>query len=79
MQQVEEKFRRILGKSPKDKLEWDKVFKCIDTDKDGKIGFEEFLTAATDRQKLITGENNLKQAFYILDKDKSGKLKLEDL
>ena len=54
------------------------MFKCIDTDKDGKIGFEEFLTAATDRQKLITRENNLKQAFDILDKNKNGKLELKE-
>ena len=76
---MEDTFRRVLGKKASDKLEWDKVFRCIDTDKDGKLGFEEFFTAASDRQKLITGENNLEQAFDILDKDKDGKITLEEL
>ena len=79
MQQVEQNFRLVLGKKPDVKLEWDKVFRCIDTDQDGKLGFEEVLTAASDRQKLITGENYLEQAFDILDKDKDGKITLEEL
>ena len=52
---------------------------CIDADGDKKLGFEEFLTAACDRQKLITGENNLEQAFKILDKNQDGKLSLDEL
>ena len=32
---MQEKFRRILGKTQDIKLEWEKVFKCIDTDGDG--------------------------------------------
>jgi len=46
---VEDTFRKVLGKKGTEKLEWDKVFRCIDTDKDGKLGFEEFFTAASDR------------------------------
>ena len=79
MKTVQETFRRVLGKKPEVSLEWDKVFRCIDTDKDGQLGFEEFLTAASDRKKLITGDKNLQQAFDMLDKDKDGKITLEEL
>ena len=79
MKAMQEKFRKVLGKAQDIKLEWKKVFKCIDTDGDGQLGFEEFLTAACDRQKLITGQNNLEQAFNILDSDKDGKLSLREL
>ena len=35
MKPTQEKFRRVLGKTQDIKLEWEKVFKCIDTDGDG--------------------------------------------
>ena len=49
---------------------------CLDVDNDGLVGFDEFVTAASDRHRLIMGENNLKQAFEILDKDKNGAISL---
>ena len=37
------------------------------------------MTAACDRQKLITGQRHLEQAFEILDLDKDGKLSPKEL
>ena len=52
---------------------------CLDVDKDKKLGFDEFVTAATDRRRLITGEGHLKKAFDILDIDKDGLISIEEL
>ena len=51
---------------------------CLDVDNDGLVGFDEFVTAASDRHRLIMGENHLhlEQAFEILDKDKNGAISL---
>lgn len=52
--------------------------KTIDTDNNGYIEFEEFLRASIDKQKLLT-EKNLKIAFDIFDKDKSGGISASEL
>ena len=49
----------------------DDLMKTIDTDNNGYIEFEEFVRASIDKEKLLT-EKNLKIAFDIFDKDKSG-------
>eukprot|EP00826_Nyctotherus_ovalis_P064561 TRINITY_DN9474_c0_g1_i16.p2 TRINITY_DN9474_c0_g1~~TRINITY_DN9474_c0_g1_i16.p2 ORF type:complete len:155 (+),score=62.56 TRINITY_DN9474_c0_g1_i16:1357-1821(+) len=43
----------------------------LDIDKNGYIGYSEFLIAMMDRKKLVT-RNNLKEAFDAFDKDKNG-------
>ena len=52
--------------------------KKIDVNNDGKISYEEFLTAATDRKKLLT-KQHLKEAFRILDLNNDGKIEAEEL
>ena len=52
--------------------------KAIDADKDGKIDFTEFLTAAFDKHKLLA-EPRIEQAFKILDADQDGKICINDL
>lgn len=49
----------------------DALMKTIDTDNNGYIEFEEFIRASIDKEKLCT-EKNLKIAFDVFDKDKSG-------
>ena len=46
------------------------LFDTIDINRDGKISFDEFMTAAIDKIKLLN-DNNLKIAFNMLDKDNS--------
>ena len=71
-EQIKDVFKLALGKKANFEPDWDKLVKCIDVDNDGKIGFDEFVTTASDRYRLITGEGHLKQAFDLLDVDKDG-------
>ena len=68
-----------MGKGSKYEPDWDKLVNCIDVDGDGKIGFDEFVTAASDRYRLIMGEGHLKHAFDMLDGDKDGLISVEEL
>ena len=74
MESVKENFTNIYGEEP----DWNEIVRILDTDKDGKIDFGEFLTQATNSGKLINAEN-LKIAFNILDKNKDGELSLEEI
>ena len=47
------------------------TFAHIDADGDGKISFEEFISAAVDKLALLNHEN-LKLAFDKIDKDGDG-------
>ena len=79
VEKVAEAFRLSLGKQSDFEPDWEKVVTCLDVDNDGLVGFDEFVTAASDRHRLILGENHLKQAFEILDKDKTGAISLQNL
>ena len=72
-------FNMQLGKGKDFEPDWDKLVKCIDVNNDGLVGFDEFVTAASDRYRLITGENHLKQAFDILDINKDGTVTIDEL
>ena len=55
------------------------MIEYFDVDKDKRLDFDEFVTAATNRQRLINGKGNLKDAFDILDVDKDGLISIEEL
>ena len=50
----------------------------IDQDNNGYIGFEEFLIASINKEKILT-EKNLKMAFNVFDRDKSGGISQNEL
>jgi calcium-dependent protein kinase len=50
----------------------------MDTNRDGVIDYDEFMTAAADREKLLTSKN-LKNAFNALDKNGNGKVDAEEI
>ena len=74
MSQFRESFEFLYGKE----LDWNTVIKVIDTNQDGKIDFNEFVTAAYDRLKMINDEN-LKNAFKILDLNGDGKISSQEI
>ena len=59
-QHIKETFKLSLGKDADFEPDWEKLVKCIDVDGDGQVGFDEFVTAASNRYRLITGEGHLK-------------------
>lgn len=67
MKEFTDKHKSLFGEN----FTWDKILKKIDINNDGKISYEEFLTAATDRKKLLT-KQHLKEAFDILDLNGDG-------
>jgi len=63
------KFSSILGHDP----DWKSILRSLDTDKDRRLDYNEFLSAATNRVKLLNDEN-LRVAFQVLDKNGDGKV-----
>lgn len=50
----------------------------VDTDRNGTIDYNEFLTATMDKDKL-TSKINLEMAFKSFDRDGSGKINLNEI
>lgn len=59
-------------------MDWQKLLEDIDTDKDGRIDYGEFISAAFDSSKVINDEN-LKIAFKLLDSDENGYIDANEL
>ena len=59
----------MIGKE----VNWNEILKTLDTDNDGKLDYNDFLQAATDKITLLNDEN-LKKAFTILDSNGDGRL-----
>ena len=74
MSQVESGLASIYGKDP----DWDTVIQAIDTNRDGMIDYDEFMTAASNRSKLLN-KTNLEAAYRNLDKNSDGKITAEEI
>ena len=61
-----------------DNEEIEKIFHQLDTDKNGKIGYTEFLASVID-EKIYLDEQKLYEAFVHLDKDNCGKINIEEI
>ena len=58
--------------------DWAGLVSALDVNGNHMVDYNEFLTAAYNRNKLLTGEN-LKKAFEVLDKNKDGAISKEEL
>ena len=61
-----------------DEDDWDKMVNAMDTDGDGKIDYTEFITAAYNREMLLSKEN-LDIAFKMFDQDGNGQISMDEL
>ena len=75
MQKFIEWFKITEGRGP----DWKKLIDSIDMNKDGQIEWDEFMTAATNRYRLVMNEESLRTAFNVLDIDGNGTISLEEL
>ena len=57
---------------------YEEIMIALDKDCNGMIDYSEFLTAAVDKNKLLS-QKNLKLAFQMIDTDASGSLTVEEL
>jgi len=60
------------------KAEVEKIIKIVDVDGNGFIEYEEFLRAAMDKERILS-EKNLQNVFTFFDKDKSGKISINEI
>ncbi len=60
------------------KIEVERIMSLIDNDNNGYIEYEEFIRASINKEILLT-EKNLKTAFNMFDKDKSGLITTDEL
>ena len=67
-------LKNVFGKE----ANWEKVVQSIDTNDDGLIDYDEFMTAASDRVKLLN-DQNLKNAFKVLDASGDGFITAHEL
>ena len=59
-------------------IDYEDLFRSIDSDGDGEISFTEFISAASDKRALLT-QNNLDAAFKTFDIDGNGKITKDEL
>ncbi len=76
-----EEFRKGLSQLKSDKIsekEISEYFSSIDTDKNKKISYTEFLAATINKKSFLQRER-LMEAFSMLDKEKKGKITKDEL
>ena len=67
-------LKSVFGKE----ADWEKVIDSIDTNNDGLIDYDEFMTAASNRCKLLN-DQNLRNAFEVLDSSGDGFISADEL
>ena len=63
----------VLGTIDTKNVKWQEMFKEIDTDGSGAIDYGEFVTAAVNKEKLLS-DTNIDMVFKLYDKDGDGEI-----
>ena len=69
---------RSLGQNPTE-AELAQMIEEVDCDKNGTIDFPEFLTMMARKMKEVDGEEEIKEAFRVFDKDGNGTISAAEL
>lgn len=70
-------YERFFGKNL-NKEDVDKIFDCVDMNKNNFIDYSEFVIATMNEKQLLTTEK-LAAAFKMFDKDASGLISTEEI
>lgn len=76
-EEIFEGYKEALGELEA-KREVDKIFAEVDIDNSGTIDYNEFVMAATNRQKILNKEK-LEATFKVFDKDGSGTISADEI
>lgn len=76
-EEIYEGYRQTMDEKEA-KAEVDRIMSEIDIDKSGTIDYNEFLMAATSRQKVLN-DQKLEQTFKMFDKDGNGSISLDEI
>jgi len=71
-----EKKKKVACKHPPD--EYERMMEGMDRDGDGKVTWDEFVTAAINKVALLN-DANIRAAFNVLDADGNGRITVKEL
>ena len=71
MEEIRDGLKRVMGQIKGNLKEFEDLLMALDKNCNGVIDYSEFLTAAVNKQRLLSQEN-LKMAFRMFDTDNSG-------
>ena len=78
VEELQKGMGNVFGMLHAESTEWQEMVHELDTNGDGKIDYQEFITAAVGRSKLLN-QQNLQIAFNMFDKDGNGMIDKEEL
>ena len=72
-EELKENMAEISTLFQMDAPDVENLMRAADTNRDGQVDYTEFITAAFDKQKLLS-QANIKRAFQMLDADGDGRI-----
>jgi len=71
LEEITNGLKEVLGHVRGNMKVFDEILEALDKNRNGVIDYTEFLTAASNKEKLLT-EKNLRFAFNMFDKNQDG-------
>lgn len=74
-EEIEDSIASKIGSTQTD---FDEILRAADSNNDGKVSYNEFITAAADRTAVVQ-KKNLDKAFKMFDADNNGFITIDEL
>jgi len=78
LEEITNGLKEVLGHVRGNMKVFDEILEALDKNRNGVIDYTEFLTAASNKEKLLT-EKNLRFAFNMFDKNQDGQISKAEL